>query len=90
MGTDRERREVKEIQWSPSFMSHLVGHGLPSQDVINTTEGSFTHTHTHTNRYYVTGTTTREQKGKAGHDHNKAEARWICCCLDEDIAQQTF
>lgn len=27
-------------------MSHLVGHGLPSQDVINTTEGSFTHTQT--------------------------------------------
>lgn len=25
-------------------MSHLVGHGLPSQDVINATEGSFIHT----------------------------------------------
>lgn len=27
-------------------MSPLMGHGLPSQDVINTTEGSFTHTQT--------------------------------------------
>lgn len=41
-------------------MRHLVGHGPPSQDVINTTEGSFTHT----NRYYVTGTTTENRRGK--------------------------
>lgn len=70
-------------------MTHLVGHGLPSQDAINTTERSFTHT----NRYYITGTTTENRRGKrknAGHDHNKAKARWICCCLDEDIAGQTF
>lgn len=30
-----------------SFVSHLVGHGLPSQDVTNTTERSFTDTHRH-------------------------------------------
>lgn len=51
--------------------------------------------HTGINKYYVTGTTTenrrgKEKKKKTGHDHNKAKARWICCCLGEDIAEQTF
>lgn len=70
-------------------MSHLVGHGLPPQDVINTTQGSFTHTHKQILCYRNNN---REQKGKGektGHDHNKAKARWICCCLDEDVAEQT-
>lgn len=71
-------------------MSHLVGHGLPSQDVINTTEGSFTHTQTDIMLQEQQPRTEGERKKKTGHDHNKAKARWICCCLDEDIAEQTF
>lgn len=40
-------------------MTHLVGHGMPSQDVINTTEGSFTH-----KQILCYRNNNREQKGK--------------------------
>lgn len=90
--TNRERKQERgqRNRIEPLFYEYFSGSRAAFSRCTQYNRGIF---HTHTNRYLVTGTTTENRRGekkKTGHDHNKAKAGWICCCLNEEIARQTF